>query len=81
MIASTTELAQMNPEIFKCILSTFKNKTKKNEYRARGEAEAKKNQTNNPVGIKKKKVLKEGVDGLRTRIVDSGNTAYSSASN
>lgn len=53
VIASTAELTQMIPEIFKRILSTFKNKTKKNENRAREEAKAKKK--NNNMGIKKKK--------------------------
>lgn len=79
MIASTAELTQMIPEIFKRILSTFKNKTKKNENRAREEAKAKKK--NNNMGIKKKKKnLKEGRDSLWTGIVDLRKTAYSNAS-
>lgn len=80
MIASTTELAQMITEIFKRILSTFKNKTK-NENRARGEAKAKKKLI--ILALKKQnktKNLKEGRDSLRTGIVDLRKTAYSSAS-
>lgn len=81
VIASTTELAQMITEIFKRILSTFKNKTKKNENRARGEAKAKKKLI--ILALKKQnktKNLKEGRDSLRTGIVDLRKTAYSSAS-
>lgn len=51
----------------------FKNKPKEEECRGIGEAEAK--NINNPVGIEKKRILKEGRDALKTRIVDTENAA------